>query len=128
MQVFLPTLKKKPKREFNPNASFGVLTMGQLGASEEVYFGAEEDDDQGAGVTDWMAAQEERSRVVLCKAIVDQLLRRLHRAERRLAYWTGILDAEPLEEFKRQFRARVATERETVDELRSQLARRAAAK
>lgn len=103
--------------------------MSQQGATEPLYFGAgDDDDDQQAGVTDWMAQQEERSRVILSKAIVDQLTAKLHRAERRLEYWQEILDAEPLEEFKAQHRARVKAERETVAALSGQLARRAAAK
>jgi hypothetical protein len=102
--------------------------MSQTGASEPLYFGAgDDDDDPQAGVTDWMVQQEQRSRVILCKAIVDQLRRKLGRAERRLAYWTGVLEAEPLEEFKAQHRKRVAAERETVDDLKGQLARRPAA-
>lgn len=102
--------------------------MSQSGASDDLYFGAgDEEDDQGAGVTDWMAQQEERSRVILSKAVNDQLRGKLGRAERRLAYWQGELAAERFEEFRRQFRERVAIERKTVDDLSAQLARRASA-
>lgn len=104
--------------------------MSQSGATEALYFGgaSDDEDDQQAGVTDWMAQQEERSRVVLSKAIEDQLRAKLGRAERRLAYWAHELAEERFEEFKRQFRERVAIERKTVDELSAQLARRLAAK
>ena len=103
--------------------------MSQPGANEPLYFGAgDDDDDQQAGVTDWMAQQEERSRVVLSKAIVDQLRAKLGRAERRLAYRQEELAAERYEEFRIEFRKRVAIEQATVDDLKGQLARRAAAK
>jgi hypothetical protein len=103
--------------------------MSQPGANEPLYFGAgDDDDDQQAGVTDWMVQQEERSRVLLSKAIVDQLRRKLSKAERRLAYWTEELAQERYEEFRAQFRKRVAIEQATVDDLRGQLARRAAVK
>lgn len=103
--------------------------MSQPGANEALYFGADdEDNDQAAGVTDWMAQQEERSRVILSKAVDDQLRAKLHRAERRLAYWQGELAAERYEEFRKQFRERVGHERKTVEDLSAQLARRGAAR
>jgi hypothetical protein len=88
------------------------------------YFGPDEDapeEEQAADLTAWMAASEARGHALFEARQRAELRSKVGRAINRCAFLEADLAAERFEEFRRYFRARLATERETLDRLNRKL-------